>query len=169
MRAKLWALGGCHSLSPLTWMSLSGWGEGWRVRERDLFDGEKWGSALWVVGGSCVLLAAGGSRHAGLAHGAQQPTSGCRLFSGGFRLRPENKYGCMKQNTFCIRELPLRSMLPPHCCRTCALPAAGLRRSRRIKAPVGMREGDSEDAECAVCHLYLHLSGGEFLCFLGGC
>lgn len=83
MRAKLWALGGCHSLSPLTWMSLSGWGEGWRVRERDLFDGEKWGSALWVVGGSCVLLAAGGSRHAGLAHGAQQPTSGCRLFFRG--------------------------------------------------------------------------------------
>ena len=34
-----------------------------------------------------------------------------------------------------------------------------------------MGHGDKEDAECAVCHLYLHLSGGEpgwrTLCTLG--
>jgi histone demethylase JARID1 len=40
----------------------------------------------------------------------------------------------------------------------------GLRRSRRVAAPLGMRAGDRQDAACAVCHLFLHLSAVECEC-----
>ena len=38
---------------------------------------------------------------------------------------------------------------------------AGLRRSRRCEQAVGWEEGDKDDAECAICHLYMHLSAGK--------
>lgn len=40
----------------------------------------------------------------------------------------------------------------------------GLRRSRRIDPGVGLRSGDREDAQCAVCHLFVHFSAVECDC-----
>lgn len=43
----------------------------------------------------------------------------------------------------------------------CLCAPAGLRRSRRTELAVGFDEGAADDAECAICHLYMHLSAGE--------
>ncbi|KAK9819859.1 hypothetical protein WJX72_003401 [[Myrmecia] bisecta] len=40
----------------------------------------------------------------------------------------------------------------------------GVRRARRITQPVGMDKGASDDAECAICHMYVHCSAVECDC-----
>ena len=44
---------------------------------------------------------------------------------------------------------------------------AGVKRSRRTDAPKGFHKDDKDEAECAICHLYLHVSGLECDCCPG--
>lgn len=59
------------------------------------------------------------------------------------------------------------------CCCCCGV--SGLRRSRRTKLRVGFQEGEQDDSECAICHIYMHLSAGMLrlsvstLCVAVGC
>lgn len=43
----------------------------------------------------------------------------------------------------------------------------GVKRSRRTNAPKGFHKDDKDEAECAICHLYLHVSGLECDCCPG--
>lgn len=43
----------------------------------------------------------------------------------------------------------------------------GVKRSRRTNAPKGFQKDDKDEAECAICHLYLHVSGLECDCCPG--
>ena len=41
---------------------------------------------------------------------------------------------------------------------------AGVRQARRVTAPKGFEPEEKDEAECAICHLYLHVSGLECDC-----
>ena len=43
----------------------------------------------------------------------------------------------------------------------------GVKRSRRTDALKGFHKDDKDEAECAICHLYLHVSGLECDCCPG--
>lgn len=43
----------------------------------------------------------------------------------------------------------------------------GVKRSRRTNASKGFHKDDKDEAECAICHLYLHVSGLECDCCPG--
>ena len=49
----------------------------------------------------------------------------------------------------------------------CILSFTGVKRSRRTDAPKGFHKDDKDEAECAICHLYLHASGLECDCCPG--
>lgn len=44
---------------------------------------------------------------------------------------------------------------------------AGVRQARRVTAPKGFEPEEKDEAECAICHLYLHVSGLECNCCPG--
>lgn len=62
----------------------------------------------------------------------------------------------------------LLSLFTPqaHCCPS-QFAVTGVKRSRRTDCPKGFHKEDKDDAECAICHLYLHLSGLECDCCPG--
>ncbi|KAA6416700.1 MAG: lysine-specific demethylase 5C-like, partial [Trebouxia sp. A1-2] len=49
----------------------------------------------------------------------------------------------------------------------CKLWSTGVKRSRRTDALKGFHKDDKDEAECAICHLYLHVSGLECDCCPG--
>lgn len=70
--------------------------------------------------------------------------------------------GCRAPSTAWGSPWPSAAHMPTH-----ALPPAGLHRSRRTPLAVGFDAGATDDAECAICHLYMHLSAVECDCCAG--